>query len=68
MPARWVGGVLALLGAGAAVVFSFPFLGWFLSNPTLYPLFIVLTLFVAVLGALPGVLVGVLIDGSRRRR
>jgi hypothetical protein len=68
--AKWVGGVLALLGAGAAVLLSFPFSGWFLAGqPGVldYGLFGVTTLFAAALGTLPGVLVGMVIDRLTRR-
>jgi hypothetical protein len=68
--AKRVGGVLALLGAGAAVVLSFPFSGWFLAGrpgALDYGLFGVLTLLAAALGTLPGLLVGMVIDRLSRR-
>jgi hypothetical protein len=63
----WIGGLLAALGAGTAVVLGHSYTGWLLvrpDGPTVgdYALFVGASTLVAFVGALPGLLVGALLS------
>jgi hypothetical protein len=69
--ARFLGGALALAGSGLAVGLGFVFTGWLLVNPSGPGLgewlaFLGASAFLAALGALPGLAVGVVLARINR--